>query len=284
MKVLILGVSGLLGNSLYRYFSKLQEFHTFGLVRCPNSVSSFSSELSQNLFFGVDVENFDHFAHAVLKINPDLIINCIGMVKQLSDANDPLKVIPLNSLLPHKLAKLSDEVNARLIHFSTDCVFSGNRGFYAEMDVPDSIDLYGRSKLLGELTYTNTITLRTSIIGHEINSCRSLVDWFLSQRGVVKGYKKAIFSGLPTVEIGRVLKMYVIPNASLHGLYHLSAGPISKYDLLKLVAEEYEKKIDVVPDSSLVIDRSLNSSLFRNSTGFTPKSWPEMVRDMRDFG
>lgn len=171
---------------------------------------------------------------------------------------------------------------ARLIHFSTDCVFSGKQGQYKEDDFADAYDLYGRTKYLGEVDYENAITLRTSIIGHELESKRSLVDWFLNQSSEVKGFRKAIFSGLPTIEIARIVREYVIPNPKLRGLYHLSVDPISKYDLLRMVGTIYGKDIAIIPDDELIIDRSLNSDRFRSATGFKPKPWLELVEAMHN--
>jgi dTDP-4-dehydrorhamnose reductase len=204
-------------------------------------------------------------------------------VKQLDEANDPLSAIPINSILPHRLARLCSLVGARLVHLSTDCVFSGAKGMYSESDVPDAYDVYGRTKLLGEVSYAHTITLRTSIIGHELKGSSSLIGWFLAQQGSVKGFSRAVFSGLPTVEIARIVNEHVLPDAGLHGLYHLSADPIDKYQLLQLVANVYGKETDIVEDQSLVIDRSLDSSRFRDATGFKPDSWPVLVRRMYDF-
>jgi dTDP-4-dehydrorhamnose reductase len=178
---------------------------------------------------------------------------------------------------------LATASKSKVIHISTDCVFSGANGFYSENDVPDALDLYGISKLHGEIDYLNTLTIRTSIIGHELSSNLSLVDWFLAQEGAVKGYKNAIFSGLPNIEIARVILDYVIPKSNLSGLIHLSANPISKYDLLMLISEQYRKSITIIPDFELVIDRSLNSDKFRNITGYIPPNWPDLIRSMHDF-
>ena len=176
-------------------------------------------------------------------------------------------------------------MNARFIHMSTDCVFSGRDGLYRESDFADADDLYGRSKYLGEVDYPNAITLRTSIIGHELGGgARSLVGWFLAQDGSVQGYSKAIFSGLPTVELARVIKDYVLPRPEMNGLWHVSAEPIDKLELLRLVAKAYGKQIEIRPDDSVRIDRSLNSDRFRAETGFEPLPWPELVRSMCNFG
>jgi dTDP-4-dehydrorhamnose reductase len=205
-------------------------------------------------------------------------------VKQLAEADDPLTALPINSMLPHRLARLCELAGARLVHISTDCVFSGAKGMYVESDFPDADDLYGRSKYLGEVDYPHAVTLRTSIIGHELDGARSLLCWFLAQGGPVRGFTKAVFSGLPTVELARVVRDFVLPHPELHGLYHVSAAPINKYDLLKLVAQAYGKDIEITPHDQLVIDRSLDSTRFKAATGYAPPSWPELVRTMHAFG
>jgi dTDP-4-dehydrorhamnose reductase len=205
------------------------------------------------------------------------------LIKQLSEANDPLQAIPINSLLPHRLARLCNIVGARLVHVSTDCVFSGSKGGYLEADVSDAMDLYGRTKYLGEVDYPHAITLRTSIIGHELNSANGLIGWFLAQEGTVKGFTTAIFSGLPTVELAHVIRDFVLPRADLSGLYHVASQPISKYNLLKLVAETYRKNIDIVPDEKLTIDRSLNADRFSAASGYSAPAWHELVKKMYEF-
>jgi dTDP-4-dehydrorhamnose reductase len=207
------------------------------------------------------------------------------LIKQLADAKNPLTALPINAMFPHRLASLCALVGARLIHISTECVFSGRKGMYVEGDVSDAEDLYGKSKFIGELNDSiHAITLRTSIIGHELDSSESLLDWFLSQKGSTKGYVKAIFSGLPTIELTRVIKEYVIPMPELNGLYHVSTAPIDKLSLLKLVAGAYQKEIEIVPDDRIRIDRSLDSTQFQQTTGYVPPSWPELVRIMQASG
>ena len=284
LKVLVLGASGMLGNAAFRLFAESDGFDVIGTVRGERSRKLFPASLQSALISGVDVENIDSLIRVFGNTKPDVVINCIGLVKQLAEADDPLAAIPINSLLPHRLARLCAVAGARFVHMSTDCVFSGSKGMYTESDPSDAKDLYGRSKFLGEVDYLNAVTLRTSIIGHELEGARSLVGWFLSQSGPVKGFKKAIFSGLPTVEIARLVRDYVIPNPSLHGLYHVSADPISKYDLLRLVVDTYGKTIDIEADESFVIDRSLDSSRFRSVTGFQPKPWADLVASMKAFG
>jgi dTDP-4-dehydrorhamnose reductase len=229
------------------------------------------------------VENLDSLTGLFKKSRPDVVINCIGMVKQLAAAVDPLVVLPVNALLPHRLARLCEVAGARLVHISTDCVFSGVKGMYTEADVPDVTDLYGLSKYIGEVDYPHAITLRTSIIGHELSGSQSLVGWFLSQREGVRGFRRAIFSGLPTVELALVIRDYVIPRPELHGLYHVSAKAINKYELLRLVANVYGKSVEIHPDDQFVIDRSLDSTLFCQATGYHPKEWSELIQLMHEF-
>lgn len=283
-KILVLGASGMLGNAVYRTFTTSPGYDVVGSVRSASSKFALPDGARGELLAGVDVEQIDSLVAAFEKVRPDVVINCIGLVKQLAAANDPLVTLPINAMLPHRLARLAALVDARLIHVSTDCVFTGNKGDYLESDAPDAQDLYGRSKLLGEVDYPNAITLRTSIIGTELGSAHGLVGWFLAQSGAVKGFTKAIFSGLPTAVLAQIMRDHVIPNPTLRGVWHVSAEPIAKWDLLQLVAAEYAKDIQIKPDDQLVIDRSLNSSRFRRATGWSPPSWPHLIAQLRQFG
>lgn len=283
MKILILGVTGMLGNSMFRFLSSDKALDVYGTARSSSVYSHFSRDLSNKLITNVDVENHDALVEVFNRVKPDIVINCIGLVKQLADANDPLKALPINSLLPHRLANLCKLSEARLIHISTDCVFSGKKGNYKENEFPDCYDLYGRSKFLGEVDYSHAITLRTSIIGHELGGNRSLINWFLSSEGSVKGFEKAIYSGFPTVEIARIIRYFVLPNKELHGLYHVASNPINKLELLKLVAEIYNKEIEIIPSDELVIDRSLDATRFNEVTGYNPPEWKELVKRMCEF-
>lgn len=283
MNVLILGVTGMLGSTVFRLLSGDQRYQVWGTLRSAGGRRYFSENLHAQLISNVDVLDQDALVSMLERIRPDVVINCVGLIKQLADAKDPLSALPINAMLPHRLAKLCGLAGARLIHISTDCVFSGRKGMYAEADLSDAEDLYGKSKFIGELhEVSHAITLRTSIIGHELGTQFSLVDWFLSQSGPVKGYAKAIFSGLPTVELARVIRDYVIPNPELHGLYHVSVEPIDKLSLLRLLAEVYGHKIQIIPDEHICIDRSLDSSRFRQATGYVPPAWPELVKMMCD--
>lgn len=283
MKVLIIGASGMLGNAMFRTFAADARFDVTGTVRNASSRRWFDVALHERILPGVEVEQADSLANAFRVARPDLVINCVGVVKQLAAADDPLITLPINSLLPHRLAALCDIAGARLVQISTDCVFSGSKGNYVESDFPDAKDLYGRSKLLGEVDYPHAITLRTSIIGRELSGARSLVNWFLAQEGTTKGFTKAIFSGLPTVVLAELVRDVVVPRPALHGLYHVAAAPINKFDLLTLVGRVYGKHIDIVPSDALVIDRSLDASRFQAATGYTPPAWPALIAHMHQF-
>ncbi|MFD2648774.1 dTDP-4-dehydrorhamnose reductase family protein [Devosia albogilva] len=282
--ILVLGATGMLGNAVLRFLSGDPRFEVYGTARSAGTVSLLPKELHERVLTGVDGEQPDSLARALARTQPDVVINCIGLIKQLSESEDPLSALPINSILPHRLQRLCAVRGARLVHVSTDCVFSGLEGGYREADVPDAKDLYGRSKLLGEVDYPNAVTLRTSIIGHELGRSQALIGWFLAQEARVKGFRKAIFSGLPTVELARVIRDHVLPNSDLRGLYHVSAEPIAKYDLLKLVADVYGKMIEIVPDDSVSIDRSLNSDRFRLATAYSPPAWPTLITQMHEFG
>lgn len=279
MRILILGASGMLGSTLFRMFSNTTEFETWGSVRSREYLKFFN--FSDRIIADIDVLNYEDLVKLCLKVKPDLVINCIGIIKQQTSAKNPLVAIPINSILPHKLAELCKLIDSRLVLISTDCVFSGTKGNYSEEDFSDAQDLYGRSKYLGEIHDSKHVfTIRTSIIGHELNSNYSLVDWFLSQTTQVQGYRKALFSGFTTVEIAKIIRNIIIPNTNLFGLYHLSANPISKHDLLSLIALHYKKNIQIKESDSVVIDRTLDSDKFKKVTKYIPPSWDELIKEM----
>ncbi|UJB33579.1 SDR family oxidoreductase [Chromobacterium sp. Beijing] len=282
MKILVLGCTGMLGNAVFRYLTEQKLFQVWGTARSSGVINRLPS--SNKVIGGVDVENFDSLCQVFAKVKPDVVINCIGLVKQLAESNDPLLALPINALLPHRLARLCGLTDSRLIHVSTDCVFTGLKGNYVESDAPDAMDLYGRSKLIGEVDYPHAVTLRTSIIGHELASSHGLIGWFLDQNLSVRGFTRAVFSGLPTCELARIIAEHVLPNEKLCGLYHVSSSPISKHDLLKLVAKTYNHNIEILADDKLIIDRSLDSSRFRSATGYQAPPWFELVQSMYSFG
>jgi dTDP-4-dehydrorhamnose reductase len=283
-RVLVIGASGMLGHAVLGVFARSAGFATTGSVRSDVARALLKPKLQPLALTGVDVDDDAALGRLFARVKPHVVVNCVGVVKQLSAADDPLVAIPINSILPHRLARHCEAFGARFIHVSTDCVFSGARGNYLESDVPDATDLYGRSKLLGEVDYPHAVTLRTSIIGPELTGAHGLVGWFLAQRGAIKGYTRAIFSGLPTVALAEVIRDQVLRIPKMRGVYHVSAAPISKYDLLRLVAAAYDRDIGIVADDRLVIDRSLDSTRFRELTGWQPAAWPELVRSMHEAG
>lgn len=280
MKVLVFGASGMIGSAMIRVLSEKKDWQVFGTLRSEDAKRFFSPAIANNLLAGVDVDKHDALVRVFAQTRPDVVVNCIGLTKHHQEADDPLLAIPINALLPHRIAELCAVVGARLVHVSTDCVFSGTKGGYTEDDPADAKDIYGKSKLLGEVNYPHAITLRTSTIGHELQSRYGLLEWFLSQEGHCKGFSRAIFSGLPNTVFAQIVRDIVIPRPDLSGLYHLGASPIGKYDLLRLIADVYGKAISIVPDEQLVIDRSINSGRFNQVTGYLAPTWQELIQSM----
>ncbi len=280
MRILILGATGMLGHKLIQVLS--QQFDVYATVR--HSTEAFGGHPvidREGLLGNVGVENFDSVVRAIALSKPQYVINCIGIVKQQLAAKDPLPSISVNALFPHRLAQVCQAAGIRLIHISTDCVFTGRQGNYVESDVADAEDLYGRTKLLGEVTGDGCLTLRTSIIGRELETSHGLVEWFLSQEGkAIRGYKKAIFSGFTTNALAEIIAQIITKHSDLHGVWHVAAEPISKYDLLSLVKEIYKLNIQIEPDEIFLCDRSLNADRFKQATGFVPLPWRDMIEQM----
>jgi dTDP-4-dehydrorhamnose reductase len=270
----------MLGHRLWLNLSQVHE--TWVTVRGDESQFPDIPEFPRKYIWPhVDALTFSQVTHAFTSIQPNLVINCIGLIKQIPLANDPLLSISLNALFPHQVSLLCRTAGIRMIHISTDCVFSGKKSRYVESDQPDPEDLYGRTKLLGEVVYPHTITLRSSIIGRELKTRFGLIEWFLAQKGTIQGYKRAIYTGFTTDELSRVILNYVIPHTDLNGLYHVSSDPISKYDLLMLAKNSFGRDVTILPDEDFVSDRSLDSSRFRQLTGYNPPAWPMMIDELK---
>ena len=282
MKVCILGANGMLGNALMFSLTSTQDYQVLGTVRNESAKQFFPPQIAKYIVAGMDAENILSVALLLQKEKPNVVINSIGIVKQIDNGADPIRAIGFNAMLPHQLSKICQSIGARLIHISTDCVFSGKKGTaYLESDSPDPVDLYGRTKLLGELgDAPHELTLRTSYIGNEFESTNGLLEWFLAQNGPISGYTKAIYSGLPTVILADLIRDQVLKMPQLHGLYHVSSSPISKYNLLNLVATVFEKNIIINPDDRFTIDRSLDSTRFKDATRFVAPSWERMIEKM----
>ena len=280
LKILVIGITGMLGNTLLRSLSKNKKFSVLGSSRRDKLKTH--QKVNYIHLKNLNVEN-EEFFKTVKAHQPDVIINCIGVIKQLKHADEPLKVLPINSIFPHKLHYFCNQEDIRLIHISTDCVFSGKKGNYLETEISDAQDLYGKSKYIGELHGKNSLTIRTSIIGHEIDSKESLLEWFLSQEDKIKGYTNAFFSGLTTLELSNVIENIILHHKDLSGLYHVSSKPISKYDLLNLIKKVYQKKIKIVPSDQVKVNRSLNSEKFLKATNIEVSDWESMIESMKNF-
>lgn len=281
-KILVIGANGMLGGSIFRYLSSNTQFEVLGSVRSESAKSMLSSQGFKNTIVEDELSDYIVVSKLLDDTKPDIVINCVGLIKQLEQSKAPIPAIQINSLLPHQLAESCDRIGAKLIHFSTDCVFSGSKGMYSESDVPDANDLYGRSKLLGEVTYGKHLTFRTSIIGHQLDSTSSLISWFLAQSGIVNGFSKAVFSGLPTIYVAEFLKKHVLNNSDLSGLFHLSVDPIDKYSLLNLVGQQYGLSTNIIESRELRIDRSLDSSKLAKATEHVAPKWPQLIERMHN--
>lgn len=283
MRVLILGGNGMLGHKLFQMWK--DKFDVWTTVRKTNSLVTKSAVFDlDKIIDGVDAEKVETIESAVEQLKPDVIVNAIGIIKQISTSENVVKTLRVNSIFPHQLANLIHSSQIRLINISTDCVFNGKKGNYLEEDVSDAVDLYGKSKNLGEVVAAdNCLTLRTSIIGRELTTKHSLVEWFFSQVGKkIKGYKNAIFSGFPTIVLAEIIANLMVHHKEMKGLYHVSSQPISKFDLLLLLKKAYQIDVEIEPFEEFKIDRSLNSTKFRRETDFQPASWEAMIKKMAD--
>jgi dTDP-4-dehydrorhamnose reductase len=279
-KILVLGATGMLGHKLMQRFSG--RFEVTGTVRAAASAYARHPVLGGLTLVGdISAEDGAGVERLLGRFQPDVVVNCIGVVKQLPQGKDPLPSIAVNALFPHRLAGWCRTAGSRLIHISTDCVFSGRQGRYREDDPADAADLYGRTKLLGEVEDEHCVTIRTSLIGRELETFHGLIEWFLRhERQTVSGYTRAIFSGFTTNAFAEIVERVITDHPRLAGVWHVASEPISKFDLLSLVKKVYGLEIEIKPDDRIVCDRSLDASRFRQATGLTPPAWPEMIERM----
>jgi dTDP-4-dehydrorhamnose reductase len=280
MEILVIGGGGMLGHKLVQTFNdqfdvwttlkgKFSDYEKYGIFDENKTIEA------------VDIEEFESVENVVKKIKPQVIINAVGIIKQLPSSKNVVKTLSINSIFPHKLVEVADRYSAKLIQISTDCVFDGEKGNYTEEDVSNATDVYGKSKNLGEIVGANCLTLRTSIIGRELQTSHSLVEWFLSSRGKkIKGFSNAIYSGFPTIVLADIIADLIHNHKDLAGLYHVSSEPINKLELLKLLNKAYRAEVEIKPFDDFRIDRSLDSSKFRQETGFSPASWEKMIERM----
>jgi dTDP-4-dehydrorhamnose reductase len=280
MRILIFGVNGMLGHKLYQ--GLVPEHSVTGTIRGRwNELQEFGIFPSENVIEDVSISDLDSLRRSFETSQPDVVINAIGLIKQAPSSKSVVQALSVNSIFPHQLSAMAAEFSSRLILISTDCVFAGTKGSYTEDDPPDANDLYGLSKRLGEVLEPHVLELRTSVVGRELANSHSIVEWFLGKRGSsVKGFRKAIYTGLTTIELTRIISRVIADLPELSGLWHVSSDPISKFDLLNLLNRNFGASIDIIPDDEVVIDRSLDSTRFRNRTGLTPPSWESMIAEM----
>jgi len=282
MRVLILGANGMLGHKLYQ--TLIPTTDVIGTIRGNYSdLSRYGFFTESSIVPKINVSDNSRLEAIITQVNPEVLINCVGIVKQLKEAKDRMLSIEINSLLPHKLYQICHHKGIRLIHISTDCVFSGKKGNYSEDDLSDAEDIYGKTKYLGEICEEGALTIRTSIIGRELLTSNGLVEWFISNsNSKTNGYSQAIFSGFPTIHLARIIKNIILDFQDLNGLYQVSSDPINKYKLLDLLNKQLKLNVDITDYPDFYCDRSLNSTLFQNKTGFKPLTWETMIAEFAE--
>ncbi len=282
MKILILGGTGMLGHKLLQVLQNKADLAT--IIRSGNnSFDKLEFKKKCRIFEGIDVRNFSQVESVLENFKPEFVINAVGVIKQSGDLKNELLTLDVNSIFPRKLAQTTDKYGFKLISISTDCVFNGQKGKYSENDLSDADDLYGKSKFLGEVAENNCLTIRTSIIGRELETRHGLIEWFLNNNDkTINGFKNAIFSGFPTITLSEIILEIIEKYPDLRGLYHISSNPISKYELLKLVKNEFNPDVEINPFEDFYLDRSLDSTRFRTLTGFQPDEWDVMIKKMAD--
>jgi dTDP-4-dehydrorhamnose reductase len=281
MRVLILGGDGMMGHQLYRFLRTGHEVRVT-LRQREGDYARFNLFEPAAAYYGIEVTALELLQRVVGDSRPQVVVNCVGIVKQRPTAREAIPSIAINALLPHQLAQLCEQQGARLVHLSTDCVFSGRKGNYREDDFPDANDLYGRTKLLGEVCEPHCLTLRTSIIGWELSRKKSLLEWLVAQSGTIKGFTKAIYSGFSTMEMARIIERMIREFPAVSGIYQVSSEPISKYDLLVRMNERLGLGLEIEPDDQFFCDRSLDSTRFRKEFDYTPPTWETMLGELCD--
>lgn len=280
MRLLILGGTGMLGHQLWRHFSsKFPETYTTIRGACSDYKTD-DLLSSNNVIESVDARRFEYLKGVIAGVHPDIILNCIGITKRREEEGNHIDSIILNSLLPHELAEWGESQGAKIVNFSTDCVFDGIQGNYREDSPTNATDLYGKTKALGEILGENLLTIRSSFIGQELQDGTELFEWFLAQTVTVKGFRNAIYTGLTTIELGRIVERLIVEYPECSGLYQISSTPISKYELLKLIRTKLLLDIEILPDDIYHCDRSLNSEKFRKEFSYSPPPWEDMIAEL----
>jgi len=278
LRILVFGGDGMLGHELVRAW---RERHELWVTLRREATAHAAWPQGARALHGVDVRRPDDAVRALAEARPEAVVNAVGIVKQRPTAQDAIQSLEVNALFPHRLAQACRAAGARLVHLSTDCVFSGSRGRYVETDPPDPQDLYGRTKLLGELREAGSLTLRTSIIGLELERRTSLVEWWLAERGPIRGFRRAIYSGLTTMEMARAIEHLLLREPGLSGLWHLASAPISKHDLLaELGRSLHREDVTLVPDDGFACDRSLDPAALLGRIAYRVPPWSAMLDEL----
>lgn len=283
VRILILGGTGMLGHKMFQVLASRfsDTFVTLHGSLDSKRLRSITIFRSPRVIPNVNAADFLVLNDLLRDYRPDVVINCVGIIKQRPEAHSAGACVTINALLPHVLAQVCVQVGAKLIHFSTDCVFSGRKGNYREDDVADAEDLYGRTKYLGEVRCKHSLTLRTSIIGRELFHRQSLLEWFLTHNhGRVSGYRRALYSGVTTNQLAAVVGDLIEHHLDLAGVYQVTSSPISKYDLLKIIADQFKLDIHIAPNDEFVCDRSMCGDRFRHATGYVAPCWPELINQL----
>jgi len=266
-KTIILGASGLIGHQVYSRLKANKNFSVFSFAH--------QRKISEDTIL-LDARDEHLLEKAIVDINPDVIVNCLGVL--IAEANrDPENATFLNAYIPQRLKSVANALDAKLVHISTDCVFSGKKGSYTECDFRDADDTYGRAKALGEVIESPHVTLRTSVVGPEIKEGEELFHWFMSQEGKIKGFTKSIWSGVTTLELAKAVEWAI--EKDIHGLYHITNGvPINKYELLMLFKKYTNKQIEIESVEGKVADKSFLDT--RKDIDYAVRSYEEMISEM----
>jgi dTDP-4-dehydrorhamnose reductase len=281
MRIFVVGGDGMIGHQIFKHLQSQYETKAI-LHGKPEQYRYCSYFNSTNAYFNVDILKPDRLFEILNHAHPDVVINAAGIVKQDVRARDPGLCIETNAAFPHRLASFCRQMGARMVQLSTDCVFSGRKGQYLETDVTDAEDLYGRTKALGEVV-SPALTLRTSTIGLELkpNAKHGLIEWFLSQRCEIKGFRRALYTGITTMELSRVIARVITQHQDLSGIWHVASEPIDKYTLLKTLLSKLKRRdITIIPDDEFVCDRSLVAHAFQRKTGYQAPTWDTMLDEL----
>lgn len=283
MKVIVLGISGLIGSYVFKECSK--KFNTFGTLRkSKKEYEEITLFKKKKIIYNIDILNFNSLLAILNDFKPDFIINCIGITKRKINKNID-KVIEVNSLYPHKLANWGLKNNSKVVHFSTDCVFNGLKGNYDENSPTDAFDIYGKTKALGEINYKHTLTIRSSFIGAELYDKTELLEWVFSKNGKkINGFKKTMYSGVSTLFLAKFIVKIINENISLSGLYNLAPQkPISKYDLICIIKEKFKLKLEIIPDNEIIHNPTLNGTKLRSKLNFKIPTWDTMLNNLSKY-